>query len=89
MQLQEESVPDPFPIPKFRIKTEENFKEKVLTDGDRRYVVQTLATMLMTHVQRPSLSDCNIVAKSLVAKYAFLNDSEGSGQVNYNLLVIQ
>lgn len=74
-------MPNPFPIPKFRTKTEENFKQKILTDGDRRYVFQTLATMPMTHVQHSSLSECNTVAKSLVTKYTFLNDSEGSGQV--------
>ncbi len=80
--MQEHSLPNPFPIPTFRIKTEENFKQNILTDSDRRYAVQTLATMLMTHVQRPTLSDCDIVAKSLVAKYGFLTDNEGSGQVS-------
>lgn len=53
-----------------------------------RGVVQTLATMLMTHVQRPSLSDCNLVTKSLVDKYTFLKDSEGSGQVNYKFILV-
>ena len=74
-------IPKPFPIPTFRSTTEKNFHNKLLTDCDRKYVVQTLATVLMTHVQRPSLSDCDIVAKALVHKFSFLNDVEGSGQV--------
>jgi len=74
-------IPNPFPIPTFRSTTEKNFHNKLLTDCDRKYVVQTLATVLMTHVQRPSLSDCDIVAKALVRKFSFLNDVEGSGQV--------
>lgn len=80
--MQEGSVPKPFPIPTFRVSMEKNFQKKLLTDCDRKYVVQTLATMLMTHVQRPSLSDCDIVAKALTEKFGFLNDVEGSGQVN-------
>lgn len=46
-------------------------------------MVQTLATMLMVHKQKPSLNDCDIVAQSVVAKYSFLNDSEGTGRVGY------
>ena len=37
----------------------------LLTDTDRRYVVQTLVTVLMTYVQKPSLQQCDVVAKSL------------------------
>lgn len=40
--------------------------------------MQTLATMLMTYVQRPSLNDCGIVAKSLLQTYPFLKDDTGS-----------
>ena len=51
-------------------------------DTDRKYVVQTLATMLMTHVQRPSLHQCGVVAKAFVEKYEFLKDDEGDGEVS-------
>ncbi len=77
-----ESVPQPFPIPKFRPKTEEYLQNKILTDTDRKYVVQTLATVLMTHVQQPSLKDCGLVAKALVGKCEFLRDDEGDGEVS-------
>ena len=80
--MQEGSVPRPFPIPTFHASTETNFQKKLLSDCDRKYVVQTLATVLMTYVQRPSLSDCDIVAKALMEKFGFLNDVQGSGQVN-------
>ena len=35
----------------------------------------------MTHVQRPSLKDCGLVAKALVEKCDFLKDDEGDGEV--------
>ena len=81
-RLQEVSLPDPFPIPKFRSATEENFKSRVLTDSDRKYVVQTLATMLMTHEPKPSLKQCGAVAKTLIGKHDFLKDCEGDGEVS-------
>ena len=71
-------MPKNFPIPKFRTNTLDNFKQQVLTDSDRKYVVQTLATMLMTYVQKPSLNDCGIIAKSLLHEYPFLKDDTGS-----------
>ncbi len=77
-----DSLPKPFPIPKFRQKTETNLESKLLTDTDRRYIVQTLATMLMTYVQRPSLHQCGIVAQALVGKYPFIKDDEGDGEVS-------
>lgn len=85
------SVPQPFPIPKFRPSTEENLQNKILKDTDRKYIVQTLATLLMTHMQRPSLRDCGLVAKALVGKCEFLKDDEGDGEVSeqYSLLMQQ
>ena len=74
-RLQEVSLPDPFPIPKFRSATEENFKSRVLTDSDRKYVV-------MTHEPKPSLKQCGAVAKTLIGKHDFLKDCEGDGEVS-------
>ena len=76
-----DTLPKPFLIPKFRPNTEANLNSEILTDSDRMYIVQTLATMLMTHVQRPSLSQCGIVGKALVEKYKYLKDGEGDGEV--------
>ncbi len=73
--------PRRFPIPRFRPNTQHNFDNNLLIDSDRKYVVQTLATMLMTYVQKPSLEHCDIVACTLVDKYPFLKDDEGDGQV--------
>lgn len=81
--LQAGVLPNPFPIPKFRPATEKNFLDKGLNDIDRKYVVQTMATMLMTYIQKPSLSECSIVAKSLIKKYEFLKDDEGDGEVSF------
>ena len=44
-------------------------------------MVQTLVTVMMTHIQRPTLSECGVVAKSLIEKYKFLSDEEGTGEV--------
>lgn len=69
-----EKVPNPFPIPIFRAHTQQNLDAKKLADDDRKYIVRVLATMLCTYVPRPSMKHCEIVAKSLVLKYAFLKE---------------
>ena len=46
-------------------------------------MVQTLATMMMIHVQNPSLSDCKAVSQSLYDKFRFLGDE--SSEVIYML----
>lgn len=51
-------------------------------------MVQTLATMLMTYIQRPSMQQCGVVAKALVDMYGFLKDDHGDGEVsNCNLFI--
>lgn len=74
-------IPNPFPIPTFRIGTEKNFQNKILTDADKRYVVQTLATVYQTYTQKASLKECSIVAKALINKHQFLKDTDGDGEV--------
>ena len=49
-----------FTIHQFRISTETNLANKMLTDTDRKYVVQTLATVLMIELQRASIKDCQV-----------------------------
>ncbi len=56
------------------MSTQANFDNEILTDGDRKYVVQTLATVLMTYIQKPTLDNCRNVAKSLLSAYPFLKD---------------
>lgn len=77
----QETLLVPFNIPKFRASTEANLANQLLTDTDRKYDVQTLATVLMTQVQKPSMKDCGVVAKSLIAAHPFLKDDEGDGEV--------
>lgn len=79
---QKNDVPSPFPIPTFRQSTMKSLEKGLLTTPDRRYIVQTIATVLMTYVQRPSLDCCNDVAKSVIDKYPFLKDTVGEGQVS-------
>ena len=62
---------DPFPVPMFKQDVEESLAEKKFTDDDRKYMCRVLATVLQTHVQRPSIKQCEIVAKALVRKFPF------------------
>lgn len=71
---------DTFEIPIFRKATEENLKKRILTDTDRKYMVQTLSTVLMTRVERPTLTECLQVSKALHTKFKFLG-SDGSSEV--------
>lgn len=68
-------LPKPFPIPRFRQSTENNFQNKILTDTDRKYVVQTVYHTDDIHTEGVH------VAKALIAKYEFLKDTEGDGEV--------
>ena len=44
--------------------------------------MQTMATILMTYIQKPSLHYCGVVARALTEKYDFLKDDEGDGEVS-------
>ena len=68
-------VPNPFPIPNFWDRTEENLANKKIADDDRKYMVRVLATMLCTFKQSPSRNDCGVVAESLVRKFSFFKES--------------
>lgn len=46
-----------------------------MADDDRKYIVRVLATMLCTHMQRPGMKHCAIVAESLLRKHNFLKES--------------
>ena len=54
------TLPDPFPIPMLKVDVEKSLSEKKLCADDRKYIVHVLATVLLTHVQRPSysMSEC-------------------------------
>ena len=66
--------PDPFPIPMFKQDVEESLEKKKMPNDDRKYMCRVLATVLQTHVQRPSIAHCAIVAKALVRKFPFLKE---------------
>ena len=81
-------APNPFPVPTFRRSTEANLESKVLTESDQKYVVQTLATMLMSYVQRPSLKLCLVVSRALHEKFRFLGDESFEVKFNVSLFYI-
>ena len=53
-------------MPMFRPDTQTNLEKGVLMDTDKKYIVQTLATIL--------IHQCGLVAKVLVRKYSFIKD---------------
>ena len=57
-------------------------KKGILRNDDRKYMVQTLTTMMMSYVPNPSMQDCLLVAKSLHAKFPFLKQ-DGSEVATY------
>ena len=77
-------VPSPFPIPAFHHSTEAHLNKGGILETDRKYMVQTLATLLMTYKSRPSLKDCQIVSKSLHQKFKNLGDEDS--EVDYNFV---
>lgn len=67
--------PDPFPVPMFKEDVEEALAKRKLSDDNRKYMCRVLATVLQTHVQRPSsVSNCEVVGKALVRKFPFLKE---------------
>ena len=64
-------LPDPFIIPRFRKTTKQNLAKKLFYADDRKYMVRVLATMIL--LQLPT-NDCDHVAKALVRKYPFLKE---------------
>ena len=63
-----------------------NLRDKSITDQDRKYIVRTLATVVMSFTPHPTMDECGVAAKALVAKYPFLADSLGKSHVSCNLI---
>ena len=74
-------------MPRFRHEMEKHLKENILTDTDRKHVIQTMATLLMQHFEKPSLKQCGTVAKDILKKHPFLKDDEGEGEVSFSFCV--
>ena len=51
-------LPDPFSVLQFRETTEDHLSKKQFASDDRCYMVRVLATMLLSHITRPSMRDC-------------------------------
>ena len=61
-----------------------------MTDNDQKYMVQTLATLLMTYKSKPSLKDCLDVSSGLHKKFPTLGDesSEVCDQMHILLVMV-
>jgi len=59
-----------------------NLQLKSITDQDRKHIVRTLATVVMSFSPHPTTEDCGVAAKALVAKYSFLADTMGKPHVS-------
>ena len=69
-----QGLPILFPIPSFRHTAEVHLQKGTVTDTNRKYMVQTLTTLLMTYKTKPSLNNCLIVSRSLHDKFQSLGD---------------
>ena len=67
-------LPEPFPIPLFRKVTMDALAQKRYTTDDRKYMIRVLSTMILTHIEKATMSDCANVSKALTLKYPFLGD---------------
>lgn len=76
-----------FSIPEFRPSTYSNLQQEILLDKDRKYIVRVLATILMSYVSRPTLGDCAVAAKALVAKHPHLGDTGSKPHVSVICLI--
>ena len=75
-----QSVSRDFQLPIFRPETQKNLQAERLTERDRRYIVRTLSTMLLSTNPHPSMSDCSVPAKAIVKEYTFLADASEDGK---------
>ena len=69
-----------FVLPIFRPETQKNLQAERITERDRRYIVRTLSTMLLSVNPHPSLSDCCVPAQAVVKAYPFLADASDDGK---------
>lgn len=61
----------------------EKLESWISTERDRRYIVCTLATMLLASIPRPTMSDCAIPAKAIIQTYPFLADISVDGRESH------
>ena len=72
-----------FTLPYFWPETVKNLEVERVTERDRKYIVRTLSTMLLSKIPNPSLRDCCGPAEALVNKYPFLGDASEDGKDSY------
>ena len=70
-------------MPIFHPETQKNLAAERLTERDRRYIVRTVSTMLLSSNPCPSMSDCAIPAKAIIKAYPFLADTSDDGKESH------
>ena len=60
----------------FRKHTQTNLDNKKIADDDRQHIVSVLGHVVSAHVEKASMTDCNLVAEALVRKYSFLSETD-------------
>ena len=79
-------MPNPFPVPLFRKQTQDNLNNGLLCEGDRKYIVGVLGTMMLTYVDKASKKMCLDVAQALVRKYPFMKETVSINTITSLLL---
>ena len=62
------------------VKELKNLEAERLPDRDRRYIVRTISTMLLSTIPHPTIHDCSVPARILVKQYPFLADASENGK---------
>ena len=71
----QETLLVPFNIPKFRAEPTVDWHWSQICGPDLSNSFDD------TSIQKPSMKDCGVVAKSLITAHPFLKDDEGDGEV--------
>ena len=78
-----------FTIPtRFSAETLTAIKSGIPTNRARNEIVNSLATLILVHTNRPTPDDFTSVCQKLVTKYPTLKDKVDSGYVNLCMFIL-
>ena len=60
-------------MPIFRPETNKKLEAEPLPERDRRYIVQTISTVLLASLPCPIIHDCSVPTKTIVKNYPCVN----------------
>ena len=81
---EEESLPDPFPLPKnFPSEVEMALRTQKMTKETNRAFLSAVAAAMLAYKRFPTKEEYTRVAKDILQKYPFMRPSNGSPTVSF------